>query len=329
MLSNPANYPRKTPCHLHCYPTLLNTPSKIPFQLHSLSNPAWQPKKNPFHWHCYPLLATSQGQFHSTCIPPAFHLHSTCIVQSCVTLHEKFHSTCLVIQFCSILKEKSILPALLFNPALLSKENIPFHLPCNLVLLYMYTPRKISFLLDWYLIRSPFHLHYYPLLQQRFISSVIQWCSGISFSAKGQWTASYRFTVMYFKGGIHLIGSGFSLAHQTALPQKIVIWYTALNIPVVHVSYLGGCWWVQDHYLWTTATWFLHSGYFVSTPVCSHWTFSGVQFKVLWVEFLILSGCMLIQKRQQPLTQFEFFCKNIIALFPGVGKYGNQLNEFV
>ena len=329
MLSNPANYPRKTPCHLHCYPTLLNTPSKIPFQLHSLSNPAWQPKKNPFHWHCYPLLATSQGQFHSTCIPPAFHLHSTCIVQSCVTLHEKFHSTCLVIQFCSILKEKSILPALLFNPALLSKENIPFHLPCNLVLLYMYTPRKISFLLDWYLIRSPFHLHYYPLLQQRFISSVIQWCSGISFSAKGQWTASYRFTVMYFKGGIHLIGSGVSLAHQTALPQKIVIWYTALNIPVVHVSYLGGCWWVQDHYLWTTATWFLHSGYFVSTPVCSHWTFSGVQFKVLWVEFLILSGCMLIQKRQQPLTQFEFFCKNIIALFPGVGKYGNQLNEFV
>ena len=74
---------------------------------------------------------------------------------------------------------------------------------------------------------------------------------------------------------------------------------------------------------------FLHSGYFVSAPVCSHWTFSGVQFKVLWVEFLILRGCMLIQKRQQPLTQFEFFCKNIIALFPGVGKYGNQLNEFV
>ena len=72
-------------------------------------------------------------------------------------------------------KEKSIPPALLFNPAPHSMENIPFHLPCNLVLLCMYTPRKISFhlrcnlillyppwkipfLLDWYLIRSPFHL---------------------------------------------------------------------------------------------------------------------------------------------------------------------------
>lgn len=188
---------------------------------------------------------------------------------------------------------------------------ISFHLHCNLILLYHSS---------WIDIFSALHstcIVVHSCSKASFL--VIQWYSGIGFSAKGQWMASYRFTVMYFKGGIHLIGSGFSLAHQTALPQKIVIWYTALNIPVVHVSYLGGCWWVQDHYLWTTATWFLHSGYFVSTPVCSHWTFSGVQFKVLWVKFLILKGCMLIQKRQQPLTQFEFFCKNIIALFPGVG----------
>lgn len=55
-------------------------------------------------------------------------------------------------------------------------------------------------------------------------------------------------------------------------------------------------------------------------------TFSGVPFKVLWVKFLILKGCMLIQKKT---TAFDPIWKNIIALFPGVGKYGNQLNEFV
>ena len=170
LLSNPANYPRKTPFHLHGYPTLLNTPSKSPFQLHSLSNPAWKPKKNAI-----PLaLLSSPGNIPRT-IP--FYLHSLS--------NSVWHSM-----------KNSIPTALLFNPALLSKENIPFHLPCNLVLLYMYTPRKISFhlhcnlillyppwkfpfLLDWYLIRSPFHLHCYPLLQQGFISSVIQWCSAL------------------------------------------------------------------------------------------------------------------------------------------------------
>ena len=170
LLSNPANYPRKTPFHLHGYPTLLNTPSKSPFRLHSLSNPAWKPKKNAI-----PLaLLSSPGNIPRT-IP--FYLHSLS--------NSVWHSM-----------KNSIPTALLFNPALLSKENIPFHLPCNLVLLYMYTPRKISFhlhcnlillyppwkfpfLLDWYLIRSPFHLHCYPLLQQGFISSVIQWCSAL------------------------------------------------------------------------------------------------------------------------------------------------------
>ena len=145
-------------------------PQKNSIPSAQLSNPAQHPKQKS--------------------IPVAF------FIQSCLKTQEKCHSTGIVIQSWQHPKDNSILPAFFVQFCVTLHENIPFHLPCNLVLLYMYTPRKISFhlhcnlillyppwkfpfLLDWYLIRSPFHLHCYPLLQQGFISSVIQWCSAL------------------------------------------------------------------------------------------------------------------------------------------------------
>lgn len=98
-------------------------PQKNPMLSALLSNPAQHPKQNS--------------------IPTAF------FIQSCLTAQEKFHSTGIVIQSWQHPKENSIplaffvqscvtLHEISFSHALLSNSApSPFHLPCNLILLYI------------------------------------------------------------------------------------------------------------------------------------------------------------------------------------------------
>ena len=105
LLSNPANYPRKTPFHLHVIQPCSTPQAKVHSGCILYPILLENPRKMPFHWHCYPVLATSQGQFHSTCIlcpilcdtPWKIPFQLPCYLILLYFLRKIFHSTCLVI----------------------------------------------------------------------------------------------------------------------------------------------------------------------------------------------------------------------------------------